>query len=968
MSWEQRAAPVEPIAIVGMACRFPGAAGLESFWDLQRDGVDAITEVQGDRWDVSQFYDPYLSQPGTMNTRWGGFLPDLQMFDARFFGFSDSETSAMDPQHRLMLETAWHAIEDAAMHPDRVRESAAGVYVGISGSEFAHASNAANRGRHVSAYTAVGSAPSLAANQVSRLLGVTGPSLGIDTGCSSSLVAVHLACRSLQTGESDLALAGGVSVVLAPETAIALSQAWMMSAHGRCKSFDADADGYVRSEGCGLVVLKRLADAKRDGDPIRAIMLGTAVGHGGADYAGATGQASVARRALAAAAIDAERIGYIEAHGVGTPLADREELRSIADVYGRASGSICYVGSIKSNIGHLEAAAGIASLIRTVQVLEKGIIPAVLHLRTPNAAIDWTSRGISLPTAPVPWPKVGAERIAAVNSFGLGGTNAHAVVAEAPRFDIPVDATGERHVLVLSARTPEALRALAGRYADFIRCRPQTSLRDICFTAATGRAAFEHRISFDASTATGLVSALQKFCDQGQAVDAVGTAPAAGRRISLPLYPFERRHFDLPGKAKAMPATLRRLRSPALSADVFETDLDGDVASIAGHRVHGRPVASGPVLTGLMWSAIASLKNAFSLADIEFLDPLFFDRAASRTIQIIVDDHQSGARCRIFSRDPDDERWVLHAQASVVSPCCTAVAPETVATQLTAARDFYEQSAAVGLTLTPEVRVLRALRRDERESVGEVADGSSADPTLGGVPTICLQAAVELIAACTSVPQTAWVPVSVRGLRVLAVDRIHWGRARLEMASERELVGKAIFSTKEGKVAAEVEELRLRVAPREMIENMSKARTPASARIQDVKPEWSMAFHDATPEQRRVMLTALLREMVASHLQLPSVDALPANTGLFEAGLDSLALVEIRNRLQRALGQDREVPIAMLFNCPTPEALSDFIVREYFGGETDALVDPLIAEVQSLSEEGLDQSLREFTRSAEPGP
>jgi acyl carrier protein len=318
--------------------------------------------------------------------------------------------------------------------------------------------------------------------------------------------------------------------------------------------------------------------------------------------------------------------------------------------------------------------------------------------------------------------------------------------------------------------------------------------------------------------------------------------------------------------------------------------------------------------------------------------------------------------CRLFSCASDDEDWILHVQARGAPRRETAAALETSLAELAPAEQFYDECAAVGLTLTPDVRALRALRRADRESFGELVGTTCADMELSSMPATCLQAAVELIAACKAIPQTAWVPVVVRRLQVLQTPDIRWGRGSLEFASDRELVGRAVFWTKDGNVAAEIEGLRLRAAPRDIIEKASTARISVSARAREIRPEWTAAFYDAGPEQRREMLTALLREMVASHLGLESVDALPENTGLFEAGLDSLAIVDIRNRLQRALGQDREVPIAILFNCPTPELLAEFVVREYFGDTSDARVDPVVTEVQNLSEEHLDQSLREFLR------
>ncbi|MCI0394193.1 MAG: AMP-binding protein, partial [Chloroflexi bacterium] len=511
----------EPIAVIGLGCRFPGAPDPDAFWQLLHDGVDAIREVPPDRWDVDAFYAAKDGVRGKMNTRWGGFLDQIDHFDPRFFGIAPREASRMDPQQRLLLEVAWEALENAGLIPGDLAESATGVFVGISSYDYSRL-QFSDPGQ-IDAYAGTGNAHSIAANRLSYLLDLRGPSLAVDTACSSSLVAMHLAIQSLRNGESDLALAGGVNLLLAPELTITFSQARMMAADGRCKTFDARADGYVRGEGCGLVVLKRLSDALHDGDNVLAVLRGSAVNQDGRSNGltapNGPAQQAVIRQALADAEADPAAISYIEAHGTGTPLGDPIEIQSLRAVLedGRPDGQSCLVGSVKTNVGHLEAAAGVAGLIKVVLALQHGEIPPHLHFRELNPYISLDGSPLAIATGRCAWPAGATPRLAGVSSFGFGGTNAHIVVSDfqpqagggrpAPGLERPL------HLLALSARSDQALQALARRYERYLAeaNRPELALADVCFTANTGRTYFDHRLALAAGSAEALQERLAAF-------------------------------------------------------------------------------------------------------------------------------------------------------------------------------------------------------------------------------------------------------------------------------------------------------------------------------------------------------------------------------------------------------------------------------------------------------------------------
>jgi acyl transferase domain-containing protein/acyl-CoA synthetase (AMP-forming)/AMP-acid ligase II/acyl carrier protein len=510
---------VEPIAVIGTACRFPGADDLEEFWGLLRGGRTAVTAC--------------ARLPGVG----GGFLKSIDGFDAAFFGLSAAEAEAMDPQQRLLLEVAWEALEHAGIDPGALRGSSAGVFVGISAADYGlQQLRRPDAAAAITAHTGTGLAFSIAANRLSYLLDLRGPSLAIDTACSSSLVAVHQACRSLQHGDCTIALAGGVNLILSPHLHLAIERAGMLSPEHRCKTFDAEADGYVRGEGCGIVVLKRRADALRDGDAIFCLIRSTAVNQDGRSN-GLTAPNPIAQqeliaRALAAAGLAAADIGYVEAHGTGTPLGDPIEVGALREALGggRTAQQPCWIGSVKANIGHLEAAAGIAGLIKALLVLRGAEIVPQINLRNLNPLLRIEGTPFRIATAGETWPSAAAApRRAAVSSFGFGGTNAHAILEEVPPAAYRATAARPPHLLTLSAATPAALDALEARYSAWLGQYAEVPPADLCFTAATGRAALPERLAIVAPDAPALRAALET---RGTGVYR-GRAPAGRPRIGF---------------------------------------------------------------------------------------------------------------------------------------------------------------------------------------------------------------------------------------------------------------------------------------------------------------------------------------------------------------------------------------------------------------------------------------------------
>jgi acyl transferase domain-containing protein/acyl carrier protein/short-subunit dehydrogenase len=518
---------VEPLAIIGLGCRFPGGAdNPEGFWELLRNGVDAVTDVPADRWDSRRFFDQDPTKPGKMSVRQGGFLKrPLDHFDAQFFGMSPREAASLDPQQRLLLEVAWEALEEGGLPPERLAGSDTGVFIGAFTMDHLLTHMAPSNRHLLDIHGYGGGTLALLANRISHAFGFRGPSVTLDTACSSSLVAVHYACQALWGGECGLAVAGGVSVMFRPEYTIALTKGRVLSPDARCKTFDERANGYARGEGAGVVVLKRLSAALADGDPVHALVRATAVNQDGHTTAlwvpSRQAQEALLREALRRGDIAPPNVHYVEAHGTGTAVGDPIEANALGSVLGvgRDASNPCLIGSVKTNIGHLEAAAGVAGLIKAVLCLERRQIPPHLHLQRPNPKIDFDALHLRVPQRLEPWPETPGPAYAGVNSFGYGGTNAHVVLQEAPRLPPgPEDLTGgcpdRAQLLPLSARSEAALRAVAQAFLDlpaFQGPEPSATLHDLCYSASVRRGHHDHRLALVVRSHEELRAGLRAF-------------------------------------------------------------------------------------------------------------------------------------------------------------------------------------------------------------------------------------------------------------------------------------------------------------------------------------------------------------------------------------------------------------------------------------------------------------------------
>ncbi|MCE5269831.1 SDR family NAD(P)-dependent oxidoreductase [bacterium] len=517
----------QAIAITGIGCRFPGGVkDPDTFWKLLAEGRDAITDIPPDRWDIDTYYDPDRGKPGKAYVRKGGFIDDVSLFDPLFFGISPREASCMDPQQRLLLEVAWEALEDGGFSPQRLAGSRVGVFTGSFTHDFEHIHTQYSENHLHGPHSGTGIGISITANRLSYTFNFTGPSITIDTACSSSLVAVHLACRSLLDGESDIALAGGVNLIIDPQMTVVLCKGSFLSPDGHCKSFDDSADGYVRAEGAGLVVLKRLSRALEDGDAIYAVIRGSAVNQDGKSKGltvpNAESQVKVIREALRKAGLGPSEIHYVEAHGTGTPVGDPIEAAALAEALTQErNGLECIIGSVKSNFGHTESAAGVAGLIKASLMLRHGLIPPNLHFNNPSRQIPFDKYKLRVPTTLEPWPRTdsGSRRIASVNSFGYGGTNAHVILESCePSRGAAIQAGEEKLILVpLSAHHPQALTGLVRGLVDRLESgTPEGSaLYDIGWTAALRREHHRYRLTVAAQTREELAANLKVFLEGG---------------------------------------------------------------------------------------------------------------------------------------------------------------------------------------------------------------------------------------------------------------------------------------------------------------------------------------------------------------------------------------------------------------------------------------------------------------------
>lgn len=530
----------EPIAVIGFACRTPGAGdNPEAFWDILKQGQCTITEVPSYRWPVDQYYDANPDAPGKMRCRYGSFLGRVEDFDCRLFGISPVEASVMDPQQRLLLEMAWEALEDANMNMESLKGSATGVFIGQSGFDFAAQHMTEESLCEITPYVGTGCATSPAAGRISYTFDFKGPSYVVDTACSSSLVALHNACQSLRQGESTLALVGAANLILAPGMSINFDKVGMLCEDGVVKTFDKDAHGVVRAEGGGMVVLKPLDAALRDGDRIDGVILGSAISQDGASSSlmapSGNSQKAVMQAALSVAAINPDTVDVIEAHGTATALGDPTELNSLLEVYCRTPRSQpLLVGSVKTNFGHMEASAGIVGFIKLLLAMRNDYIPQHLNYSEGHPDVDWANEAIEVCAQGRPWPRSPRRRVAGLSGFGFSGTNAHVILAEAPEVAAAAATFEQQQLLMLSAVTPASVQETAVALADWMQSHPDVSLAQVCHTWATRRKRQVNRFALVSADRDEAITKLRRFAEAGKAKGcSSGTAQTRSGRLAV---------------------------------------------------------------------------------------------------------------------------------------------------------------------------------------------------------------------------------------------------------------------------------------------------------------------------------------------------------------------------------------------------------------------------------------------------
>ncbi|MFI4954277.1 MAG: beta-ketoacyl synthase N-terminal-like domain-containing protein, partial [Gammaproteobacteria bacterium] len=773
----------EAIAIVGMGCRFPGGANSpDAFWKLLQQGFDASIEVPLTRWNIDEYYDAEPDVPGKMISRKASFITTpIDEFDASFFEISAREAEYLDPQQRLLLEVAWEALENANINPKNLKKTLTGVFIGISSHDYVLLENNRLEVKDIDAYMGTGNALSAATGRIAYTLGLQGPSMAIDTACSSSLVALHQACQSLRQKESDLAIVGGVNVLLVPQTSISFSQAHMLAPDGHCKAFDKSADGYVRGEGCGIIILKRLSDAKRAKDTILAVIKGSAVNQDGAS-SGLTvpngpAQEAVIKQALHQARLMPDDIDYIEAHGTGTALGDPIEINALYQVFGANQNSNkrmqpLMIGTVKTNIGHLEAAAGIAGLIKTVLTLQHEQIPRHLHFKERNPQIiDFAQIPAQLPLQPIAWPKQDNHiRRAGISSFGFSGTNAHVILEEAPDAEVMVipkamqqELSAEEHLLIISAKTDKALAQQIQHYIDYLTTT-QKPIYDICYSSQVTRARFEKIIGVTGKTLTELIVKLENknYLDKSDVDNSAyhykAEISAYLHKIALPTYAFQRQHFWIEALqhpsyvkniAELHPILGVRLSSLASHEDIaFEKMLSIEEAALqylGDHRIFTHAVFPAAGYVELLLAALKNQENsdngifAIELKDIHIELPLEIAEISAVSLQTILTSGKNNTyHLAVYSQTTDaaeNSLWQLHAQGE---GALIESLPSFNDLTLTAIRkrcqdqvnikEFYAKLSAHGLEYGAAFQTVKEIFTGENELLAKVESSSEIDP------------------------------------------------------------------------------------------------------------------------------------------------------------------------------------------------------------------------------------------------
>ncbi len=756
----------EPIAIIGLGCRFPGGAeSPETFWSLLRAGFDASREIPSDRWDIDGFFSPDFQAPGKMYTRRGAFLDRVDLFDPFFFGISPREAATIDPQQRLLLEVIWEALEHAGQRPDRLQGSATGLFIGAMNSDYQQLQRSTGDPAAIDSYTVTGSLFSVLGGRMSYVFGLQGPNASVDTACSSSLVTVHLACQSLRNHECDLALAGGVNMILAPEPMIERAKARMLAVDGRCKTFDAAADGYAVGEGCGMLVLKRLKDAQKNGDRILALIRGSAVNHDGPS-SGLTvpngpAQQALLQRAVAVAGVDPQAISYIEAHGTGTSLGDPIEINALAAVLcpERQRAQPLLIGSVKTNIGHLESAAGVAGIIKVVLALQHQELPPHLHLKEPNPLVPWNQLPVAVPTTLTPWPRSAKPRLAGVSSFGVSGTNAHVILEEAPASEavLPTPEPAPE-LLVLSAKTGTALAALIDRYAEDLARPEAPPLAAVATTAALGRTPFAHRLALCGTSSAEVAQQLAAF-KRGEARAVV--SGQIGRKAPKIAFLFSGQGSQEAGMARVLydrepvfRATFDR------AAGLLQSELDHSLSSIFWPD----PQASGPLLLAqtaytqpalfVLQAALLALWRSWGIGPDAVFGHSVGELAAAHAAGVLslADGVRlAAARGRLMQSLPVGGRMVaVLAPEDVVRPVLAPWQSEVAIAAINAPRETVISGPAAAVTAALQALLAQGVKGTSELAVSHAFHSPLVEPIL---PALADRAMTCALGA----PQVPWV-------------------------------------------------------------------------------------------------------------------------------------------------------------------------------------------------------------------
>ncbi len=851
----------EPIAIVGVGCRIPGGEdGVSGYWRLlESQGSEVSPGVE------ARLSDSLQGKALPQAARSAALLQNVDLFDPRHFGISPREAIGMDPQQRLLLEVSWEALEDAGIDPFSLYQSVTGVYIGIASHDYAQLIMRRGDTGAIDPHFASGVGSSVAAGRISYVLGLNGPCLSIDTACSSSLVAVHLACEALRHEECTAALAGGVNLILSPEPSIAFAQAGMLSPQGCVRAFDAGADGFVRGEGCGVLVLKRLRDAQAAGDRIQGVILGSAVNQDGAS-SGLTvpnglAQQELLRVAHRRAGIEPWQVGYVEAHGTGTTLGDPIEAEALGAVFGGERAKKLCIGSVKTNVGHLESAAGVAGLIKLVLGLQHGVLPGQLHWERPSQHVRWDELPLEVLTQARQWDPISGRRIGGVSSFGFSGTNAHVVVEDWPEEACAEIDPGEE-VLAITARSEAALRALVERYTEFL---PQTGAAwcDICYTAAVGRAVFSERLAIVASGKADCVEKLRRWLAgasvpgmyrgtvragqpaahaaldaqapvasvaeqfvRGAAVDwAQRTSGRKLRRVVLPGCVFQRERYwiDVENKAADGEPTGRALLGHRLRAAGVAGQYEASLRAaswIGEHVVEASAVLPGTGHLELMLEAGAEVLGTCRVVqDVVLQAPLVVE--GERRVQTVVEEGAGGRnRVRVYAEQRDggwervSEGWLLPGGSPAQKP--ERLDLEGIRGRLRAAPSerFYAQMESRGLQFGPRFRGLQRAWTGNGEALAEIVTTEGGEQGWELAPwwlDACLQAAVLAIDSDDEAAGDLYLPLSVEQLAVYGrSEASSWSYVATQRIDDHTLTADVTITGDKGQPLVHFSQLRFR--------------------------------------------------------------------------------------------------------------------------------------------------------------